>query len=875
MDPERWRRLQELFHRAVDLGERERAAFVAAECAGDAELRAELDQLLASDPDADDAFRHVADRARPAPRDPRLGRRLGVYELVDRIAEGGMGVVYRARRVDGLFEHDVAIKLIRAECATEWMLRRFEFERRTLAALQHPCIARLYDGGTTDDGCPYFVMEFVQGERIDRHCERARLLLDARLRLFVQVARAVQVAHQSLVVHCDLKPANILIDERGTPRLLDFGIARLSEDAPAEAKSPSSNTIARVLTPEYASPEQLAGAAVTTAFDVYALGVLLYELATGRRPFESDSRSPAEWERIVREEEPVRPSTRAVRATEDAGAIAAQFQLTPAALRRALRGDLDRIVLMALRKEPERRYASVQELADDVERHLAHEPVRARGNSLAYLARTFVRRHRVPVAAGVLVFAALLVGLLAARHGERVAAAEARHAQTEADSFASIADFLMDAFLPAQPAQDAEWQARARERVLEQAERVRRQHANADHERANLLDTLGQVALRLDLQGDAEGLLREALAIRERAFGRQSLEYALSLQSLARHAYAVGDYAAAVALLDEALPIHRAAGSSTHADVSGLQNDLAAALRNLGREAEAEALHEAALAARRADDDGSLPVAESLNNLAGIHLARGEFERALRELREALAVRASILGDGHLLTLQTGSNLAAAAWRAGEVAEAKERMRRVEAGYRALGVDGEDGLGLALSNLAAMQLGERDLDGASASLREALALQQKRLGADHPVVAVTLATLAAWSHARGRDDEARALWEDVLRIRRAPDGNPRELAEALYGFGVFHSDVGEAARAEELVREAIALHAAHDLRDPLALARAESVLGGALARLGRKEEAREHLEAAARLFEGQPSAGEGELARVRRFLERLDRPAGG
>ncbi len=189
-------------------------------------------------------------------------------------------------------------------------MRRFEFERRTLAALQHPCIARLYDGGTTENGFPYFVMELVHGEAIDRYCERERLPLAQRLRLFVQVCRAVHYAHQSLVVHCDLKPANILIDERGLPRLLDFGIARLLEAEPDTAAPASTRTIARVLTPEYASPEQLAGGAVTTALDVYSLGVILYELATGRRPFQSESRSPADWERMIRDETPERPSTR-------------------------------------------------------------------------------------------------------------------------------------------------------------------------------------------------------------------------------------------------------------------------------------------------------------------------------------------------------------------------------------------------------------------------------------------------------------------------------------------------------------------------------------------------------------------------------------
>jgi serine/threonine protein kinase len=368
VENERWRRVEELFHRAVVLGAPERTALLNAECGADGELRAELERLLQCDAAESDAFSRVEARPPRTLADPLLGRNLGAYRLTARIAAGGMGVVYRAERSDGLFEQEVAIKLIRTERATEWMLRRFEFERRTLAALQHPCIARLYDGGTTEDGCPYFVMELVRGEAIDRYCERERRTIAERLRLFVQVCRAVHFAHQSLVVHCDLKPANMLIDERGLPRLLDFGIARLLEDGPDQATPVASGTIARVLTPEYASPEQLAGAPVTTALDVYSLGVVLYELLTGRRPFHSESRSPADWERLVRQQAAERPSTRVLRADVVSGTAsrAASFRSTPAALRRALRGDLDRIVLMALRKEPERRYASMHEFADDL-----------------------------------------------------------------------------------------------------------------------------------------------------------------------------------------------------------------------------------------------------------------------------------------------------------------------------------------------------------------------------------------------------------------------------------------------------------------------------------------------------------------------------
>ncbi|MBI5434074.1 MAG: serine/threonine protein kinase [Planctomycetes bacterium] len=874
MESERWRRVEALFHRAADLAADERAALLDAECGTDRGLRREVELLLANDAADDDAFSRVEMRARAAAEDPLLGRTLGAYALIERLGAGGMGVVYRARRADGLFEQEVAIKLIRAERATEWMLRRFEFERRTLAALQHPSIARLYDGGTTDDGCPYLVMELVRGETIDRYAESHRLPLAARLRLFAQVCRAVHYAHQNLVVHCDLKPANILIDERGQPRLLDFGIARLLEEEPDEATPDAPRTLARVLTPEYASPEQLAGGAVTTALDVYSLGVVLYELLTGRRPFQSDSRSPADWERLIRERTPERPSTRVFRAdsAREPSAIAATFKSTPAGLKRALSGDLDRIVLVALRKEPERRYASAQELADDLERHLAGQPVRARADSILYVAWKFVRRNRVAVAAGIAVLAALLYGLFSARRSERVAEAEAAHARMEADSFQSISDFLMDAFLPAQPSQDAVWQAHAEELIVAHAERVHRQYENNDHVRANLLDTLGRVCMRLDLLDDAHRLLGEAAEIRERAFGRDSLEYAISLRGQGQFAYQVGEFEHAVELLAEALRINRAAGPNRHAEVDSVANDLAACLRNLGRAEEAEALHREALALRRADGDGSLPVAESLNNLAIVHQGRGELDLAITELREALAIRGEIFGDEHPLTLQTLSNLAAILWRKGEHDEARLAMRRAETGYRALSGDGEEGLGSVLSSLATMHLAVNDLAAAEPALEQALALQTKRLGPEHPEVALTLSKLAALYRAEKRDDQARACWEEVLRIRRGPGIPPSMLADGLHGFGVFLSEVGECERAIPLFEEALALHRAQPSGDPLAPARAEYALGLCLARLERVDASREHLTEAARLYDSTPGAPAAERAGVQRKLDELAAP---
>jgi serine/threonine protein kinase len=375
---------------------------VAEATADDPALGAELRRLLTQDAAAAtgdaavrDAIGRAAARLVSERQDRRLGERLGPWRIVAHLADGGMGAVYRGVRDDGRYVQQVAVKLLNPAFASADAKARLETERRILARLEHPAIARLLDGGSTDDGVPYLVMEFVDGEPIDTWCDQQGLDTAARLRLFVQVCRAVDHAHRNLVVHRDLKPSNILVDTEGRPRLLDFGIAKLVDGAPGVTR-----TGEVVLTPSHASPEQITGGTVTTATDVYALGVLLYDLLTGRLPYGGAGTPAAALAREIVETEPPRPSA----AVTDGGssrrlaaARARGERLTPQRLAQELSGDLDNIVLMALRKEPDRRYPTAADLADDIERSLADLPVRARRDTLGYRATKFLRRHPVAV----------------------------------------------------------------------------------------------------------------------------------------------------------------------------------------------------------------------------------------------------------------------------------------------------------------------------------------------------------------------------------------------------------------------------------------------------------------------------------------------
>jgi serine/threonine protein kinase/Tol biopolymer transport system component len=449
MEPERWAEVEGLYVAALEREESERAAFLKEACAGDEALRREVESLLAQEkraksflevPAAEvaakvlarergsrealkDAGSAVLETTTSLDEDSMVGRRLGVYQLVRRIGQGGMGTVFLAVRADGEFRQKVAIKLVLPGLNSDEVLKRFRNERQTLAELDHPNIVKLLDGGSTPERVPYLVMDYVEGSPIDEYCDTHKLSIQERLQLFGKVCEAVEYAHQRLVIHRDLKPSNILVTAGGVPKLLDFGIAKVLE--PTAGTPLATHTGTRCMTPAYASPEQVRGRSVTPATDIYSLGVVLYELLAGHRPYRLKEHTPAEIERAICEQEPETPSTAVNRVetetTSDGTTVIKTPELVsqtregqPENLRRRLRGDLDNIMLKALRKEPELRYETVQELAQDIDRHLKHVPIKARPPSLAYRASKFVQRHKIEASAAlaaiiVLVAAALLI----------------------------------------------------------------------------------------------------------------------------------------------------------------------------------------------------------------------------------------------------------------------------------------------------------------------------------------------------------------------------------------------------------------------------------------------------------------------------------
>jgi len=452
MTPERWQQVKGVLQQVLEVDPPARAKFLDQACDGDETLRLEVESLLADENAGAEGFLEAPAWSNGAfeqiAEESWVGRRIGAYEVVAMIGEGGMGSVYRAVRADEQYEKQVAIKIVRQGLGTAFALAQFRAERQILANLDHPHIARLLDGGTTETGLPYLAMELVEGTPIDQYCNAQRLSVNDRLQLFLRVCSAVQYAHQHLVIHRDLKPGNILVTGDGTPKLLDFGIARILDPGAGPRSAEATRTMVRMLTPEYASPEQIRGEMVTTASDVYSLGVVLFVLLTGKHPYFVPNRSPDAMLRAACDTEPPKPST-VVRGTQGLSSEAdekekiafdAKGEDSPQKLGKRLRGDLDNIVLMSLRKEPQRRYASVEHFAEDLHRHLRSLPVDARTDSFRYRASKFIVRHKramILTAGVVTILIALMAGIVWEAHVAQVQRAKAERRFQDVRSLAN------------------------------------------------------------------------------------------------------------------------------------------------------------------------------------------------------------------------------------------------------------------------------------------------------------------------------------------------------------------------------------------------------------------------------------------------------
>lgn len=794
-------RVDALFSAALDLEPAERGAWLDAACASDGALRRDVEELLrladeplaAVDGEAPGlaAFRREAlDAAGADEPSEAPGARVGPYRLERELGRGGMGVVWLARRADGAFEQAVAVKLVRRGMATDEVQRRFRRERQILATLAHPGIARLLDGGVTEDGRSFLAMEFVEGEPIDAFCDRARLTVRERVALVARVGRAVQYAHRNLVVHRDLKPSNILVTADGQPRLLDFGIARLLE----EDEGGLTRTGLAPMTPDWASPEQRRGEPVTTASDVWQLGVLLHALLAGARPEGAPGADPP------------RTSVAAARQA-DLEDVARARRTTPRGLVRELRGDLDTIVSVALRREPERRYATAQQLVDDLERHLEGMPVAARGDSLGYRARRFARRHRVGVAAAI---ALVLVGVgyaVTVTAQARALARERDRVRTEAAKAAQVRDFLVGLFSGADPSTPEAGTITARE-LLERGDlRVRRELAGQPEVLAALLQVIGTLYARLGAYDTAVERLEAAVALRASAHGAASSEAEESRLKLADILREKGDYARAEPLLADALRRRRAAHGEESPEVARVLDALGLLHAEKGEYPEAERLLRRAVETfRRVEGPSGEGVLGPLGNLALALRWKGDSAAAEPISRETLELTRKLRGERHLDTAWAMERHGVLLGQRGDVAAAEPLLRSALERARSLLGEAHPDVALMTNNLAKLYSVSGRPGEAEPHLRRALELNRRLFGERHTRVAVNLGNLGDTLSALGRHREAIPLLEEALAIRRERLGDAHpETALSLHYLARAHLGAADPARARALYREAVPL----------------------------------------------------------------------
>ncbi|MEM1181345.1 MAG: serine/threonine-protein kinase [Acidobacteriota bacterium] len=863
---DRRRIIDELFDAALDVPAAERLDFVAAR-APDGEVRAAVKRLLDALDDTAlmDSSPWRGQLGAQMAMDLRLdpaqeGERIGAYRIVRELGRGGMASVYLAERADGHFDQEVALKLATTVASPEAeILRRFHVERQILASLDHPNIARLVDGGLTDDGRPYFAMERIDGAPIDRFCDDGRLSIRDRLRLMADVARAVEAAHRALVVHRDIKPSNVLVTADGVVKLLDFGIAKSFADAEAPALTRTSTSM---MTPEYASPEQFRGELVTTASDIYQLGLLLYQLLAGERPYSLAGLAPVQVQEVICETAPERPSTRLTRllrsGSEQVEQISSLRQTRPGELRRLLAGDLDTLVLKALRKEPDRRYASAAELADDIERFLDGRPIRARGDSPGYLLQKFLQRHAaVATAAGlalltlITVVAFYTVRLGEERNAARLEARRAAEARDQAQQARLEAEetteFLVGLFEQSDPWDGEGGDLTARELLTAGADQIRRQLDGQPLTQARLMDTIGGVYRRLGLYDEAQPLLEDALALREdNAAGRSAL--ADSFYGLAYFHHEQADLDRAKEFFEKALGLLMGVHGEGHLELAKVINGLSQVARRQGRLEDAEALQrqvidiesealgldhletlrsranlanlfseqgrpreavelfEEVLAKEEAllgEED--MILATTLNNFANAYDGLGEAERNLELLVRAQAIKEKALGPEHPVVAAGLVNLGPAYGDAGRAQEGEAALQRAVSIFEAKAPD-HPGLGNVYTNLASMRLAADDLPEAERYFRLALDHRVRTLGTDHPDVGAAVYNLGELVLRQGRPRDALREFDRALDLWRAA---LREDHPYL-GFGYTSAaevsrDLGDSDRAFDLFSRAHAI----------------------------------------------------------------------
>lgn len=821
MNAARWEQIQNLFELVLGTQPESRETVLKSACEGDEDLFREVLSLLEADSEGHSLFKGIAtDHVDVSDIISREGELIGPFELVRKLGAGGMGVVYLGKRIDGQFEQEAAIKLIKRGMRSEQLLRRFENERQIQARLDHPNIAKLLDGGLTADGQPYFTMEYVEGLPIDEFCQQNELGVEERIQLFRSVCEAIQYAHQHLVVHRDLKPSNILVTESGRVKVLDFGIAKVI----GKQDVAITQTSAHVMTPEYASPEQIKRMPIGTSTDVYSLGIILYELLAGKRPYELAGLSLGEMEKQICEQMPPRPSQQTTKHT------------------RQLTGDLDTICLKALRKETERRYSSVEKLAEDLDRYLKGLPVLARPDTFVYRSQKFVKRNTWPVitTASLIFLTVLLVTFYTIR-----LATERDRAQVEAQKSEQVAAFLTDLFEVSAPEQGGGDSIPVRKLLDEGALKVERDLAQQPEVQASMMDLMGVIYRKLANYEQAAVLLEKAV-VAQQALDQNPADLAKSLYNLGEVRHYQNQYSVADSLYQEALVIQQKSLGPVHLDIAKTLDLMARARRDIGSFEAADSLNQLALGMKQSlFQEPHVEIAISLHSIGLLYKMEQDWTPAQEFLERAYAMRLEIDGPDHPKVLSIRNNLASVMMHLKEYDKSEALYREnVAASGRTYGKKNLY-YGYALSELAYFLMEKGELEESEALFREAVAIEHEKgepsttmltlsrlmqrqekwaeaigwlnkavqidlnaLGEGHPYIADDYGKLADLYAKKGDEEQAAAYYEQALAVESK--GVPRShklMIRARQKYGRFRWYNGEFAAAKELLQEVHRLRA--------------------------------------------------------------------
>lgn len=818
MEKEHWNRIETIIDTALTLHGDERTEYIAKVCSDDDRLMAEVYSILRSVDEAErvrfleqayDDNRELINDLSDHPQEAGhtfqryIGRQIGPFKIAEFLGSGGMGAVFKAARADGQFRQEVAVKLVREGLRREEAIRRFRLEQDILANLNHPNIARLYDGGMTDDGIPYLVMEFIDGIPVNQYCDENRLTLNERLTLFKDICGAVQFAHANLVVHRDLKAQNIYVTPDGMVKILDFGVAKLLDTGLTEHTLLETRPGQKFWTPQYAAPEQVAGELVTTATDIYALGVLLHKLLTDTYPLDLEGKSLAEIEKTIKEISPSFPS-QSFSSLSSRKKSAERRKANVSEIVKKLQGDIDAIVLKSIRKEPEYRYASVSQLIEDIERYQTGNPLIARQGTLKYRTAKFFRRHRTGLAAAA-IFLISAIGFTGFYTWQ--IAEERNIAQLERDKSEQVTEYISNIFLKAHP-DNAQGDTLNIFDLLDLgSSEIESTLEDEPEVQAAMMDVMGQVYLGMGMLDEAKELFQKEIDILEEHVGREHADVARGMYGLGQVLWQEGKYEEADSLNRKTLALQTKLLDENHQDVILTMNDLATVWYMQSRYAEAESLFQHLLP--MSEDiygDSSNTYLMHLNNLANSQFNQGKYEEGRHHLQRILDIREALLGKNHPDVAFSMDNLAFTLYTMGEYEEAAAKAGEALSIQRRVLGDNHPNIPWTINTVASslMELGH--LDSAEVLLNQGLEIRKETLGEEHSDLVLSYNALAkvellqlnheaAEIHAR----KAYELSSELLGPKH------RWTAVALHNIGLALNLKGDKEKAITTLREAVAL----------------------------------------------------------------------